>query len=141
MKIVTSIIVILFLLFNSCYTAIETIDTKPKKKFIYPGAIIEGRVEYFYPPINRRPSPRFNKDNASALTGKGGFVLVSYNWFITSPREFFEKIYLEGNIDNSYDRKWVQIKGHYEIRKTYYPKTGHSKQNLHLYVEKIYVME
>lgn len=140
MKIITSAIVVLLLL-NGCYTVIETIDTKPTKKIIYPGAIIEGRVEYFYPPIKRRPNPRFNKDGAGAFTDKEGFLLVSYNWFITSPGNFFEKIYLEGNVDRSLISKWVQIKGHYEIRKTFYPVTGRSKQNLHLYVEKIYVVE
>jgi hypothetical protein len=141
MNLFTLVWVMFFIFLNGCYTVVEHTDTKPKKKFIYPGAIIEGYVEYFTPIINHRPigSRKNNSNTQQEVTG--GFKLRSYNWLVDQPNEFYYEVLLSGNIDHSYNRKWGQIKGHYEIRKTTKPRTGYSVNNLYLTVEKIYVIE
>lgn len=141
MKFIAYTFIVLILLISGCYTVVEHSESKPTKTFIYPGAIIEGYVEYFAPPITNRPiGPRKNNRNTQQ-EGASGFKLRSYNWLIDQPKEFYYEILLSGNIDQSYNRKWVQIKGHYEIRKTTKPRSGYSITNLYLTVEKIYVME
>ncbi len=141
MKFIAYTLIFLALLYAGCYTIVEHSEAKPTKKFIYPGAIIEGQVEYYFPPINRHPiGTRKGIDNIEQEI-TSGFKLRSYNWLIDQPNEFYYEILLSGNIDHSYNRKWVQIKGRYEIRKTTKPQSDYSTTNLYLTVEKIYVVE